>query len=338
MTSSFCEPGVPRNRSCVLPPLTVQRSGSAPLHPPERPLILPFLLGCIALDQDQPCTSCVLRDPNQYRYEASLSTAVVHLAAGRDAWLSWSDLSQDIHGHPRNPVADIDEAWLVGFQGLTADAVLEHLSNDTLPQSAIALFQSAEPEGPGVALSDFGLSGSRFAPETYFTNAESLWLLVLRSPEEAGAAAFALLQPDKAVSQTEFVLGDEQSELDVQFDLASVERVQVASDTPELSFDWSMISRDGLGNPFYPPALDTLFLGRFDAPVEELEHRVFDLESLAVERWSAPLTGGLGAELDALQGATPFRGVSPGSTWILALGCGTCTHPAPALLSVLEPA
>jgi hypothetical protein len=50
-----------------------------------------------------------------------------------------------------------------------------------------------------------------------------------------------------------------------------------------------------------------------------------------------PLIRQVNADLTLLEGETPFEGVDRAGTWLLGLGCTSCTTPAPRLLTVLEP-
>jgi hypothetical protein len=76
--------------------------------------------------------------------------------------------------------------------------------------------------------------------------------------------------------------------------------------------------------------------------LEELEERIFDLELIYTRFWEIELEAGKQADLgDAVDrdDGTVFAGFesAQAGTWLLALTCSTCQHPAPILLTVVEP-
>lgn len=309
------------------------------------PLVALLVLGACAPGGDDaaatvvaPCTDCALTDEHQFAYEADLFADVVHLAAGEDAVVRWDGLTRDLHGHPRDAVEDIDEAWLVAFRGLGPQEILEGLAHDELTQSAISLFVTCTPTDAGCALSDFALLGGSVDVVPAFQEGDTTWLVVLSSPLEAGSSTLVVIQPDAASDADEAVIDDETGALDVEVDFAGAEPILVAPHTTGLVIDWSGVTRDGLGNALRGSSVDGLFLGRYSSPREELEGKVFDLEDAAAESWEMPLDGSTHADLSELTGETPFVGIADGSTWLLALRCSSCINPAPRLVSFLAAA
>lgn len=284
------------------------------------------------------CLDCKLDDSNQFEYEADLTAAVIPLAERRDAVVRWDGLSRDLHGHPRDAVSDIDSAWLVVFRDFEPPEILDALAHDDLPQSAISLFVTCEPLDAACRLSDFSLMGGSVDVVPSFTEGDTTWLVVLNSPREVGASSMAVIQPTAGSDASEAIIGDDSANLDVEVDFARLEPLSVVGSTPALALDWAGVTVDGLGNPLNTAAIDSLFLGRYDAPRQELASKVFDLEATAAESWEMPLEGGHQAELARLEGETPFNGIQPGSTWLLALRCSSCINPAPRLVTFLEAA
>lgn len=304
--------------------------GCAPFLPGEEP-------DDASVGGGEPCLVCALTDENQYRYAADLRARTVPLAAGADALVRWDTLAHDIHGHPRDPVEDIDAARLVAFRGLGPDEVLDALERDDLSQSAVTLYLTCAPTDAACALTEFGLLGNVLDVTEYFVPGQATWLVALASDDEPGASAFLFLDPTEGIDADEAVVDDDASALDVDVDFESLAPVRVPVGRPDVDVDWSGVTRDGLGNPFYAPSVDGLLLARYDATPAELAERVFDLEEDALERWSLRLEGSTHASLADVEGDTPFAGVAPGSTWVLALRCSSCLNPAPRVLTFLEP-
>lgn len=305
-------------------------------------LLALLLAGCATVETDggdlpPPCLDCALTDAHQFRYTAELHADTVRLAAGQDAVVRWDGLAHDVHGHDRDPFGDIQTARLVAFRGLGPEEVLDALAHDDLPQSAITLYLTCTPTDAACALSEFGMLGNTLDVTEYFVPGQATWLVALVCDDEAGASAFLFLEPDAASDVHEAVLDDGVSSLDVDVDLESLAPVRVPAARTDVRVDWSGVTRDGLGNPLYAPSVDELLIGRYDLTPAELAQGVYDLEEVAVERWSLALDGSTHASLADVTGDTPFTGVVPGSTWILALRCSTCLNPAPRLLTLLEP-
>jgi hypothetical protein len=300
------------------------------------PAALLLLCACASSSEGRdPCTDCSLSDANNFTYSSALDIGVLPAAALTDDHIDWSGLTRDVHGHPVDLSADISSARLIAFRDMTPEDVTEGLANDNLAQADVTLFVMCDPTQPSCSLGQFGLLGNPVDVPSYFAEGSATWLLALMSDVEPGAAAFAFLSPETGAADTVRIDSDT-SALDATVDFLSLRSVLVPEGEPAVTVGWSALTRDGLGNDLSLQMLDEVFVGRYDLSRGALEARVFDLESLAVESWEAPIAGQLSVRLDTLAGDRPFPGADAESTWLLALRCSTCTNPTPRFVTFLE--
>jgi hypothetical protein len=285
----------------------------------------------------EPCVDCALADDNNFSYAADLTADVVPIGANADATLDWSALAHDLQGHALDPAVDIGQVQLVAMRDLAPDEVATALANDDLEQSAVTLYVTCDPEGAACALSEFGVLGAPFDLLQYLDDGVATWLVALTRFDEPGAATLVFLEPRDGEANHTVAVGDDTSRLDVDVDLAALAPVVVPEGEPAVTLDWSGLTRDGLGNPLDLGRIDDVLLARFDQPVEELQTRVFDLEEIASASWRGDVSGGRSVSLDTLEGDTPFAGVDDEGTWLVALGCSTCSNPAPRFVTRLSP-
>ncbi len=319
------------------------------MRPPlPHPLLIACALGaCTGADQapsggdsgadlGPPCSTCLLADEQNYSITSQMSVEVVQLEALSDATVDWSALQTDVQGHPVLP-GEIDRVLLVAFAELPPDAVMEGLAQDQLTQSEVAFYLICEPEGAtSCSLSDFAILGSTFDVETYFLPSVATWMIVPQTTGQQGGRSFLFLQAAEGVGRTEARITDQTGSLTVEVDLRGQRPLVLAAGDPAITLDWSGLTVDALGNPMQARTLDGLFVARYDATLAELEQRVFDLETDAAELWTMDLGSGTTADLSLMDGPRPFPGVAPGETWLMALRCSTCTHPAPRFMTALR--
>lgn len=299
-----------------------------------------------------PCADCSLTDDNQYLYDATLNAEVIEVIPGRDAEIDWTAVSRDLQGHAV-ATADISEAMLVGFVGLSPDEIADQIAADTLRQDSVAVWLTADSTEGHVRLSDFGMMGNQLQIEEYVQPGIT-WLVAVRAPGATKIASMAfvvatdtaMLASDHAPNLfesaesdgrvAEVVLDNQSSSLAVDVDFESSDVLVVESGHSGLVLDWSAVSADGLGNPLAFPTVTDLFLGHFSQSRSELQSEVFDLTTTADEFWTMRLGGSSWANVSSLDGETPFNGVSSEGTWLLALSCSNCMNPAPRLVAFLQ--
>jgi len=282
-----------------------------------------------------PCVDCIVEDAQNYRYTATLDVGSVGMTGGADGQVDWSGLTEDVHGHSRD-ATELPGAWLLAFPTLDEAEVTAALETDTLLQSDLGGMATCTTDHAGCALSEFGLQGPVAVQESFLPGTGT-WLALITSPTEAGGQGLVFLRPEADSTNRVARVESASSTLEVDVDLRGTEPLVVAAADPALVLDLGLLTRDGLGNPLYLPGLDRLDVGRYDESLAALESRVFDLEADAAELWSVPLDGTGVVDLSALAGATPWAGVTRGSTWLLAARCTSCLNPAPRVVLVLDP-
>ena len=283
------------------------------------------------------CTDCALTNDDNYTYSASLSAAVVPVAAGQDARVTWAGLDHDVHGHVRGDRFDVTQALLVAFGDLSPDEVLDRLASDSLQQASIALYASCAPVDDGCDLSDFNVFGRTFEIEQYFTQGSGTWLVILTSSAEPGGHAFVFLEPrDDAVARSVPVT-DTTSSIDVSVDLVDRPPVPIVVDGAS-TLSWGDVTVDGLGNPLAAHQLDRLVVGVYpDLGLGDLERRVFDLEALAEPLWEAEIAGRTSISLDELASHDALGALKSAEASLVALYCSSCLNPAPKIVATFDP-
>lgn len=282
-----------------------------------------------------PCTSCALTDAHNYALTSEMDGAVVQLQAETDATIEWSALTEDVQGHAVAP-GDVEQVLLVAFAEIPPQEVMDGLAADQLTQSEVAFYLICEPEGAtSCQLSDFAILGSTFDVEEYFLPSVQTWMIIPTRPGQQGGFSFLFLQASDDSTATTASIDDETASLTVEVDLAGATPLVFPAGEAAIRLDWSGLETDGLGNPMEPRTIDQLWVARYDEPVSALEDKIFDLEIDAAELWTLDLSGGTSADLAALEGPRAFPGLAAGETWLLALRCSTCTHPAPRFMTTL---
>lgn len=282
-----------------------------------------------------PCDPCILSDGDNYHFSSELSVAVVPGRAEGDPVLDWSGLTTDMHGHGSGVDFVPDDVLLLVFLELGPEAVTEALSRDRLQQQDITLFASCAAEGVSqCALSDFRVLGQDIHLAEYYLDGYGTWLALLRSDFEAGAHAMVFLPPSDAGAST-VALTDASTRLEVEVDLHSAAPIVMASGGDPL-LDWGGLTSDGQGNPLSVQTIDHLMLARYEASIEELEDRVFDLQRIPDERYDLAVSGRTTARLSELLGASDQPPLSTEGTWLLALECSLCSNPAPKFVARVQ--
>lgn len=280
-----------------------------------------------------PCSDCDLVDDNNYAMATTLTADVVQLQAETDATIDWSALTVDVQGHPVQD-GDISQVLLVAFAELPPDEVAEGLAKDQLTQSEAAFYLICEAEGrTSCQLSEFSILGSSFDVAEYFLPQVQSWLLIPSNAGAQGGRSFLFVQANDDVTDTTARIDNDTSTLAASTDLLSLTPLVVPEGEPDIALDWTGLETDGLGNPMDPRTLTSLWVARYDEPIDVLEERLFDLELMANEIWTLDLAGGTDATTADLQGDRPFPGFSSDQTWLLSLRCTVCTHPAPRFIT-----
>lgn len=290
------------------------------------------------------CATCLLQDRHNYTYTSKLDVEVVPGQEAEDLEITWQDLTTGIRDAALDPCEDISEAWLVVFQDLEPEEVADGLARDTLSQSEVSIYLTCTPEQATCHLSDFNLMGTYLDIQEYFTEQwGGTWLVVLVDSDGQTPRSMVFLEPSAHSATTQVAITDQTAELTLDADLESLAPVEVVAGEPELTLDWSGITRTGLGNDLDLHRLDRALLACYSEDLEALEASFFSLEELADRSWEAEVTGQEQVILSALEGDTAMAGVestsgsvTSGSVWLFGLFCSTCTNPAPWFLTELR--
>ncbi len=283
-----------------------------------------------------PCSDCVLANRNNFAYTSELDIGSSPLRAETDATIRWDTLTRDVRGGAIDPRRDLDEARLIAFRDLDPDTLAYAIAHDELDQADVSVFVTCTPTDAACALSDFGMFGNTLDIQQYFQEGYGTWLLALGKHGAPGADALMFLDADAETDVIEAHITDTTSRLSVDVDLDTLTPLVVPLGNPDLTMDWSALTRDGLGDELDHATLDELWVARFAETPEELASDVFSLEERAQVSWTLDVSGLGAASLADLVGTGAFSGIDYAGTWLLALRCRTCTNPAPRFVTVLE--
>ena len=297
-----------------------------------------LLLACTG-PEEEPTPSVALADQANYAFEGGLDITSIEVQAYADSQIHWTALTEDLQLHEMSPVDDVDMLTLLGFRYFGEAEVMDALSNNALLQSDVAGFFTLEPgDATTGGIADFTLLGNDVNVEEQFRIEDdkvASWLLVIQSGTTPGVGSRMLkfLAPVEDSENTEVLVQNDDTVLD--FSVAIDGSMGFPAETAELVVDWNDLGTDGLGNGFDHGGIDTLMISQYaELDAAGLEAAFLDLELIADQLYTAPTEGATSLDLRSLEG---FEGIDASGTWVLALRCSTCTHPAPPFLTVLEP-
>lgn len=295
-----------------------------------------WLLACT--DGPVETTTVVLEDAHNYSFDGGLDIQGVEVQAEADLTIDWSTLDTDLQLHTMDPAGDVDMLTLLAFRYLTEAEVMDALSNNALLQSDIGLFVTNETGAvlTDTTLSEFTLLGNDIDVEAEFTStvAES-WLVIAQSGTTPGVGSRMLkfLRPSDASDVTAVDIVNTDTTLEFTVDLSSLSQVSLPAGDTDITLDWNDLTTDSLGNEFVAGGIDEVLVARYDLDAAGLEAEFLDIELLGSPLYQASLNAATTFELSELDG---FEGFDHEGTWVVALRCGTCTHPAPPFLTLVD--
>ncbi|MDP2315671.1 MAG: hypothetical protein Q8P41_22425 [Pseudomonadota bacterium] len=287
-----------------------------------------------------------LADVNNYAFTGALDVPSIVTASATNVSVCWDEVLHDLQCHAMDPTVDIENVGLVRFPNYSQEEVEVALSTNDLQQSAISGYVEYQPgsvgDGPSTCanLEDFSFFGTGIDVTEEYTEAGGTYMLLLTQGTTPGVGArmITFLEPRAAETITEVSIGDGCGLLAVDADLEAATRVPIPAAGP-FTVDWSELTIDGQGNPIAVEDIDGLMIAFYagETPAS-LETQLLDLELVATDLYTMPLTGATTADLAGATGASgAFTGFSGEGTWLLALRCSTCYNPAPIFLTVVEP-
>lgn len=309
---------------------------------------LAFLLACPAAEDDTgtPITCAdpvMLTDANNYGFTGTLDIAETEVQAWDkatpvDYHVDWSGATADLQGHPIDPAVDIDMVTIVAFPLLTPAEIEDRLASNTLQQSDIGGYAFATVDGvTEIDVSGLTLLGNDIDIESYLTEGSATWMLLLSSGTTPGVGTRLLnfVIPTSTSTNLDVVVTPASTVLDYTVDLTSLTPVGAPADATTL--DWSGITLDGRGDWLSQSDIDTVKLAYFaDTAFADLAGDFLDVELNADALWTAEISSGSSLDLSTVTGPSAWAGFTDG-TWAVALGCATCSNPAPLYFTQLQP-
>jgi len=151
------------------------------------PLLAALLLvtSCASTITDTPDETIALTDEDNFAYDYTFDITSYPAPELSDFTIDWSALTEDMHGAPLVPDADINMAAVVVFRYLSEEDIE---SGEPYISWGHELFVFAEVNGAtSVRLSDLTMFGTDIDIETYFEASYGTWLLVLSTGDIPGA-------------------------------------------------------------------------------------------------------------------------------------------------------
>lgn len=287
--------------------------------------------------------SLLLADANNYGFVGIIDGPSHVVASAENIEICWGTLTEDIQCHEVDPVVDPQLVSLVRFGSLSEAEVEEQLGDDTIDGTAMsgALFHEIPAGETCARLEDFDFNGSPVDIEEQFFEGGGTYMLVVGGSNVPSEELMTIdfLVPTVGSETTEVAVQDACTTLDATADLRSLEPIGLRSGGSRWVVDWGDLTTDGFGNPMTISNLDRLMLGHYaDLSVADLEAGFLDIELIADELYYLDVGGTLEADLAYASGDSgPFTGFTEGGTWVLALLCSTCMHPAPQFLTIVQP-
>ncbi len=284
-----------------------------------------------------------LAPENNYTFSGTIDVPAIATAPEIDLEICWEDLTSDLQCHETSPTTDIDNVALIRLDHLSQAEVSQGLSGAGLQQADISgyvEYNTADGE-TCASFSQMSFFGSDVDVPSEYTTAGSTYLLLLATGTEPGVGARALvfLEPTKGSKVTRIDVGDACGILELTVDLQSLTPLSLPAAGP-WEVNWASLETDGQGLAFDPSDIDEVWVARYAGMTPaDLEANFLDLEQLATDLYTLPITAGSSADLaqaTTAAGAT-FSGFDAADTWILALRCSRCQNPAPLFLTILSP-
>lgn len=271
---------------------------------------------------------------DNYMYEGELTIADQAVASKTNLIIDWSALTLDLRGGPFDGTPD---QVLIARSDVERDTLLSMLQSNTMSGSAVPEVYLCEPEhgARAVATADCEIVGNAFDPSGFQDG--SIWVpsLIDIGSGRDELLAVVFFSPTKGEENTVVAFDDNVSVFD--------HTVQLGPAVPHCArsrvLDWSSLTKDVFGHPWDTTRADELVLASFDTDdPATLETDFPRLEDQAIELYRLNVFGLTSANVALASDAegNPFAGFTGDGTWLWALGCTSCTHPAPLALILAD--
>jgi len=296
-------------------------------------------------------SSIVATEAQNYSFASYLQFPVVSVKPGANLTFEWGGVSEDLLGHPMNPMTDVDMVeWTLW--DLDVEAFAAELHDDTLSQSDLSVVASLATGQQLTSTTLFELTsvGVPLTPELIlpYMNPQTYpperhtYMFSLASGTVLGEGTRMLqaFKLDPASENTTVTLTNDSVSLNWKVNLDQITSPRVPARTPAITIDWSQMTLNAMAQEFRPFEITEVRVGAFVETPAELAAAFLDIEQLAGNIWRGDVPAGtsslsLTTLIDVRDAG--FPGIEDEYTWILALFCGSCSNPAPWYLTILEP-
>jgi len=288
----------------------------------------------------------VIRDQNNYTATSSLTIPQVVTASGADLNICWSTLSTDLLGHPVVPTTDINNVSFLQLLNFTEQQVADALGAGQSFFSHVKIYRDFHTTAASTCttLSALTLGSSPLTPATDYVEAvDKKYMLIFSNGTTPGSGSRTMLflAPSASSTVTSVTAPEGLGILDFKADITTPAAVSAPAVGP-WGVDWSLLTRDGLGNDMVFQNIDGLMVVWYDMTLAALQAHVLDYDRIATAIYRVPIPAD--ARTVNLATAATWTGeVFPGFTrtggvWAVGLLCSTCLVPAPIAVSILAPA
>jgi hypothetical protein len=316
-------------------------------------LVTAVSIGCGGSDGGggpQPEGNVVLRDENNYTSQSTLTIPVTQTAAGADLEICWGGIMKDILCHDMVPATDIDNVSFLHIQNMSKAQIETKLALGQLTTSQVKLYRDFHVDQTGTTtctkLSTLSFGGTSANPaQDYVEGAANKYLLLFANGTipGTGTRTMTFIEPVATATATAVAAPDGCSSniLDFTADLATRKPLDIPTAGP-WNVDWSLITRDSMGNTVIFQNLDQVMVGFYQGKtVADLEADFLNIQISATALYQMPVPTGakfvdLANAKDASGAAFPGFDRSDG-TWAVAVLCSKCQVPAPVAMSILQP-
>lgn len=291
-------------------------------------------------------------EASNYAFSSELSVMVTSVAPSAELTVEWGTVTEDLLGHPVDPVADIDMLSLIVWN-LPYSELVVRLNDDSLGQRYFSTMVNFLPADTGVTqagLFEFkAFGGVEVPPETLlgyldpvaFPPETTSFTIMAATGEMPGQGTrmLAAFAPDPASTNSVVALTNDSTSLTFDADLTSLAPTQVPAATSNIEVDFGELTTNAMGNPFvFPTQADVMVAHYASLTPTDLEAQFLDLELISDAMWRGTILAGSKIELSELtdEAGAPFPGIGDTGTWVLALLCGNCSNPAPPYMTILQ--
>src|SRR5450759_3944869 len=233
-----------------------------------------------------PTGNIVLRDQNNYTATSTLTIPQVVTASGADLSICWSTLSTDLLGHPVLPTTDINNVSFLQILNFTEQQVADALGAGQPFTSHVKNYRDFHTTTASTCttLSTFTLGKSLpVTPATdYVEAADKKYMLIFSNGTTPGSGSRTMifLEPSANSAVTSVTAPEGLGILDFQADITTPAAVSAPAVGPWV-VDWSLLTRDGLGNDMVFQNIDGLMVGWYDMTLAALQAQVLNYDRIA---------------------------------------------------------